>query len=63
MVEMDTVKSGEDGCRTRYGYVGFGNVLDNIGTTDALAVPIICSAVFKLEFHVLDALVHDAATC
>lgn len=36
------------------------NVLDDIRGTDALAVPVICSAVFEFEFHVLDALVDDS---
>lgn len=35
------------------------DVLDDICATDALAVPVICSAVFELELHVLDALVDD----
>jgi hypothetical protein len=41
-----------EGCKGR-------NVLDDIRATDALTVPVVCSAVFELEFHVLDALVDD----
>lgn len=43
---------GVEGCKGR-------NVLDDIRATDALTVPVVCSAVFELEFHVLDALVDD----
>lgn len=35
------------------------DVLHNVGATNALAVPVICSAVFELESHVLDTLVDD----
>jgi hypothetical protein len=36
------------------------SVLDNIRATDTLTVPVICSAILELEFHVLDTLVNDA---
>jgi hypothetical protein len=40
----------------------FGAVVvavDYVGAADTLAVPVVCGAVFELEFHVFDALVDD----